>query len=374
MTLDDIQCDYNCAISVEDYRLNVKKSSTKSSSKFPSTRPVRTPQVARAGTVCAVFSAFRKLDDQLRKRTETLMKGVNFPPLYRRRALFCADKRTEFNGTRARDLDKYINVLTINPQFVAFHVSAVTSQPLKSFVGFNSGFGANANYNQQDATLRPSSSILASSTVVQATASVMGDDDDDFRSVSMSESSGRAWNVSAAKGSVAESEVITPEIDIQRAQMKEQLVKMGLVGVGMPPNGSCLLHCIVYEMYPLQCLKYYPDAMTVVNVGAADGMAPRRVAAAQILRVKLMEYALKNVHELAGFLMQDEDDVRERYECFRDTPDEQATTAELYAVASMFNLELVLISNDENFQIDPVVPVEGLPSVREGLRRTVTLG
>eukprot|EP00644_Phytophthora_capsici_P012822 jgi/Phyca11/503874/fgenesh2_kg.PHYCAscaffold_5_\ len=87
-----------------------------------------------------------------------------------------------------------------------------------------------------------------------------------------------------------------------------------------------------------------------------------------------MEYALEHIKELAGFLMQDEEDVRERYETFRDTSDEQATTAELYAVASMFNIELVLISNDESFQIDPVLPVEGLPSVREGPRRTVTLG
>ncbi|KAI9919671.1 hypothetical protein PsorP6_017327 [Peronosclerospora sorghi] len=120
---------------------------------------------------------------------------------------------------------------------------------------------------------------------------------------------------------MAESVVITPEIDIQRVHMEEQLVKMGLVGVGMPPDGSCLLHCIIYGVYPLQCLKDYPAAMTVVNVGAADGMVPRRVAADQFLRVKLMEYALKH-----------------------------------------------------NFQIDPVVPVEGLPSVREGSRRTITLG
>ncbi|KAI9919674.1 hypothetical protein PsorP6_017328 [Peronosclerospora sorghi] len=66
------------------------------------------------------FYAFRKLDDQLRKRTATLLKGVKFPPLYRRRALFRADKSTEFIGTRARDLDNYINVLTLKPQFVAF--------------------------------------------------------------------------------------------------------------------------------------------------------------------------------------------------------------------------------------------------------------
>lgn len=114
--------------------------------------------------------------------------------------------------------------------------------------------------------------------------------------------------------------------------------------------------------------------MTVVNVGAADGLAPRRVAAAQCLRLKLMEYALAHCTTLAHFLLQDEEEVRERFETFRNTPDEQATIAEVYAAASMFNIELVLISNDASFQIDPVVPIEGLPAVRDGPRRTVTLG
>ncbi|GLE10563.1 hypothetical protein PINS_up022709 [Pythium insidiosum] len=156
--------------------------------------------------------------------------------------------------------------------------------------------------------------------------------------------------------------------------MEEQLHKFGLMGVGMPPDGSCLLHCVVYEMYPLQCLRDYPPGMTVVNVGAADGVAPRRVAAAHLLRIRLSEYAMDHVEILAKFLMQDADDLRERYETFRDTPDEQATIAELYAIASMFNIQIVLITNDESFKIDPVQPIEGLPSVREGAMRTVTLG
>ncbi|CAI5700350.1 hypothetical protein KXD40_006251 [Peronospora effusa] len=457
MTPDDIQGDYTCAIRVEDYRLSTKKAEYKVvvQLSFYSSRAHATGHTS--WHIWRSFSAFRKLDEQLRKRNATLMKGVKFPPLYRRKALFRVDKSPEFLGARARELDNYVNVVTHKPQLVAFHLAAVSSQTLKGFVGFNSGFGANADYDQQDVNLRPSSSMLASQAVVQATASVMGDDDDDFRSVSsistvssinstasdyrwsgtgfigsqsfarhnvpqlqmgggrtsfassqgsfagsigpgslggsigpgssrgswfpasstMSDTSGRASMASVSSGSMmamTAPDVINPELDMQRAKMEDQLVQMGLVGVGMPPDGSCLLHCIVYEMYPLQCLRDYPASMTVVNVGAADGMAPRRVAAAQFLRVKLMEYALEHIKSLAGFLMQDEEDVQEQYTTFRDTPDEQATTAELYAVASMFNIELVLISNDESFQIDPVLPVEGLPSVREGPRRTVTLG
>lgn len=170
------------------------------------------------------------------------------------------------------------------------------------------------------------------------------------------------------------SDPIVPELDLQRAKMETVLVHMGLVGVGMPPDGSCFLHCIVYEMYPLQCLVNYPAGMTVVNVGAADGLAPRRVAAAQYLRFQLMEYALAHCPQLAHFLLQDEAEVRDHFETFQTTPDEQATIAEVYAAASMFNIELVLISNDASFQIDPVVPIEGLPAVRDGPRRTVTLG
>ncbi|KAG6611153.1 uncharacterized protein IUM83_15858 [Phytophthora cinnamomi] len=452
MTPDDIQGDYTCDVRVEDYRLSSKKAEYKVvvQLSFYSSRAHATGRTS--WHIWRSFSAFRKLDEQLRKRSAALMKGVKFPPLYRRKALFRVDKSPEFLGARARELDNYVNVVTHKPQLVAFHLAAVSSQTLKSFVGFNSGFGANAEYDQQDASLRPSSSILASPAVVQATASVMGDDDDDFRSVSssstvssfastasdyrwsgtgfvgsqsfarhtvpqvgaagrtsfassrssfagnsfggsmgpgssrgswfpassaVSDTSGRASMASVSRGSMmamTAPDIITPELDMQRAKMEDQLVQTGLVGVGMPPDGSCLLHCIVYEMYPLQCLREYPAGMTVVNVGAADGMAPRRVAAAQFLRVKLMDYALEHIKALSGFLMQDEEDVRERYETFRDTPDEQATTAELYAVASMFNIELVLISNDESFQIDPVLPVNGLPSVREGPRRTVTLG
>lgn len=454
MTPDDIQGDYTCAVSVDDYRI-AKKAEYKVvvQLSFYSSRAHATGRTS--WHIWRSFSAFRKLDEQLRKRSAALMKGVKFPPLYRRKALFRADRSPEFLGSRTRELDNYMNVVTHKPQLVAFHLAAVASQTLKSFVGFNQGFGANAEYDQQDVNLRPSSSILASPAVVQATASVMGDDDDDFRSVSSSstvssfastasdyrwsgtgfvgsqsfarhtvppvpemggrpsfggsfggsfgpgnsfgpgssrgswfpassgvrgsvaDTTGRASMASVSRGSMMSMtapDVITPELDMQRAKMEDQLVQLGLVGVGMPPDGSCLLHCIVYEMYPLQCLTDYPATMTVVNVGAADGVAPRRMAAAQFLRVKLMEYALEHVAKLSAFLMQDEEDVRERYETFRDTPDEQATTAELYAVASMFNIELVLISNDESFQIDPVLPVEGLPSVREGPRRTVTLG
>ncbi|TDH66662.1 hypothetical protein CCR75_000842 [Bremia lactucae] len=436
MMPDDIQGNYLCRISVDDYRLSSKKTEYKVVVQL-SFYSTRAHAVGRTSWhIWRSFSAFRKLDEKLRKRNTALMKGVKFPPLYRRRALFRVDKSPEFLGARMRELDSYINMVSQHPQLVAFHLAAVSSQTVKSFVGFNVGFGANAEYEQRESQLRPSASILASPAIIQATASVMGDEDDDFRSVSScstvssfaSTTSDYRWSGTGfigsqsfvrhtvpqgsgsvtstnSRGSLAHSmgpgsssgswfpassalyergstsmtalsapDVIIPELDLQRAKMEDQLMSLGLVGVGMPPDGSCLLHCIVYEMYPLQCLRDYPASMTVVNVGAADGMAPRRIAAAQYLRRQLMEYALTHSTKLALFLMQDEVDVRDRYETFRDTQDEQATTAELYAVASMFNVELVLISNDHNFNIDPVVPIEGLPSVRDGPRHTVTLG
>lgn len=461
MTPEEIQGDYKCAVTVEDYRVN-KKAEFKVvvHISFYSSR-THSPG-STSWHIWRSFSAFRKLDEQLRKRNSAHLKGIKFPPLYRRKAFFRTNLSADFLETRMRELDNYMGMVVRSPSLVAFHVMSIQSQTLKAFVGFANGFGSNAYYEQQDAALRPSVSILASADAIamSATASVMGDDDDDFRSVSSSStissvtssnsgdyrwsgtgfvgsnsyqrhtvpagtgmngmSNGMGFGTSNSFGgvtatgaqggrgswfpvsggsnttttsisegngmrpsialsrssmmSVTPSDIITPELDMQRARMEEQLMTYDLMGVGMPPDGSCLLHCIVYEMFPLQCLRDYPSSMTVVNVGAADGMAPRRMAAAQYLRLKLMDYALDHVETLAAFLMQDVEDLRERYEVFREAPDEQATTAELYAAASMFNIEIVLISNDESFTIDPVLPVEGLPSVREGPIRTVTFG
>lgn len=461
MTPEEIQGDYTCAVTVEDYRVN-KKAEFKVvvHIAFYSSRTHSTGSTS--WHIWRSFTAFRKLDEQLRKRNSAHLKGIKFPPLYRRKAFFRTHLSADFLETRMRELDNYMGVVVRSPPLVAFHVMSIQSQTLKAFVGFTNGFGSNAYYDQQNAALRPSVSILASADAIamSATASVMGDDDDDFRSVSSSStissvtssnagagdyrwsgtgfvgsnsyqrhtvpangaSNGMSFStnsnsfggVSAAQGggrgswfpvsggggnttmttsisegngmrpsialsrnsmmSVTPSDIITPELDMQRARMEEQLMTLDLMGVGMPPDGSCLLHCVVYEMFPLQCLRDYPSSMAVVNVGAADGMAPRRMAAAQYLRLKLMDYALDHVEPLAAFLMQDVEDLRERYEVFREAPDEQATTAELYAAASMFNIEIVLISNDESFTIDPVMPVAGLPSVREGPIRTVTFG
>lgn len=459
MTPEEIQGDYKCAITVEDYRVN-KKAEFKVvvHISFYSSRTHSTG--SSSWHIWRSFTAFRKLDEQLRKRNSAHLKGIKFPPLYRRKVLFRTNLSADFLETRMRELDNYLSMVVRSPPLVAFHVMSIQSQTLKGFIGFSNGFGSNPYYEQQDAALRPSSSILASpnALAMSATASVMGDDDDDFRSVSSSSTmssiassssdyrwsgtgfvgsnsytrhtvpaassgsmhnlaynntsnsfggiaappggrgswfpvSGSTSNTTATQSisegngmrpsialsrssmmSITPSDVITPELDMQRAQMEEQLMKLDLVGVGMPPDGSCLLHCVVYEMFPLQCLRDYPSSMTIVNVGAADGMAPRRMAAAQFLRLKLMDYALEHVEQLAAFLMQDVEDLRERYESFREAPDEQATTAELYAAASMFNIEIVLISNDESFTIDPVLPVAGLPSVREGPLRTVTFG
>ncbi|DAZ93535.1 TPA: hypothetical protein N0F65_000151 [Lagenidium giganteum] len=447
MTPEEIQGDYRCSIAIEDYRVN-KKAEYKVVVRLSFYSSRAHSIGSTSWHIWRPFGAFRKLDEQLRKRNSAHMKGIKFPPLYRRRFIFRTHLNAEFLETRMRELDTYMSMVVRSPQLVAFHIMSIQSQSLKAFIGFTNGFGSNPHYEAQNSALRPSISILASPAVaMSATASVMADDDDDYKSVSsmssmssmnsvsstISSSADYRWSgtgfvgtssfvrhtVPAAgpaagnsfanpgmrssfypvssnsitesrRGSVSlsrnsmptrnsmaamtPSDVITPELDIQRAKMEEELLKMDLAGVGMPPDGSCFLHCVVYEMYPLLCLRDYPSSMMVVNVGAADGMAPRRVAAAQHLRVKLMQYALDHVDKLASFLMQEAEDLKERYETFRDTPDEQATIAELYAASSMFNIELQLITNDENFKIDPVMPVAGLPSVREGPFKTITLG
>lgn len=467
MTPEEIQGDYTCTLNVEDFRIN-KKAEYKLVVRI-SFYSSRTHSVGSTSWhIWRTFTAFRKLDEQLRKRNAAHLKGIKFPPLYRRRSLFRSNMNVEFLERRTRELDTYITMVAKSPSLVAFHVMSVQSQTMKTFVGFSSGFGSNLHYEEQDAALRPSMSILAPPELaaLRDTQSVMGDDDDDFRSVSSTSTftsvassnysvatphgeyrwSGtgfvgtnsfvrpppqegidpmaltpssnnssftgmgmgprRSSAVSVRRGSwfptteaivenvatpsgamrpsvtmarnslmaVTPSNIITPELDMQRAKMEEQLFKCDLMGVGMPPDGSCLLHCVVYEMFPLQCLRDYPSTMAVVNVGAADGVAPRRVAAATLLRTRLGDFAIEHVEALAAFLMQDVEDLQERYETFRDTPDEHATIAELYAVASMFNIRIELITNDESFHIDPVMPVEGVPSVREGALRTVTLG
>ena len=160
--------------------------------------------------------------------------------------------------------------------------------------------------------------------------------------------------------------------------MELELRAAGLQGVGMPPDGSCFLHCLVYELFPMkwECFFEYPANMSMVNVGSADGVAPRRMAAAAKLRTELSLFALEHVDALSAFLMTPVDELKTRYQTFGDCIDEQATVAELYAAATMLNLEIVLITNDTAFQIDPVLPVPDLPSVREAgsSRHTVTLG
>ncbi|RHY20024.1 hypothetical protein DYB25_009850 [Aphanomyces astaci] len=173
-------------------------------------------------------------------------------------------------------------------------------------------------------------------------------------------------------------EVTDPEVERERGKMELELRSAGLQGVGMPPDGSCLLHCLVYELFPLKwdCFKTYPAAMSMVNVGSADGIAPRRMQAAAQLRTDLAAFALANIDALGTFLMTSTEDLTNRYTTFGNVPDEQATVAELYAAATMLDLEIVLVTNDPAFHIDPVVPVDGIPSIRGGgdTRRTIVLG
>nr|CCA15776.1 conserved hypothetical protein [Albugo laibachii Nc14] len=432
MTPEEIEGDYKCSLKIEEFRIR-KKAEYKIIVQISFFSSRSRGIGSTSWHIWRSFGKFRKLDELLRKRNPSHMKGIQFPPLYRRRSIIRSHLREDFLEMRMRELDTYLRMVLQSPSVIAFHVSLPQSQTLKTFIGFVSGFGMNAEY--EPSNVHPSMSKLTSSSLManMHSASVVADDDDDFRSVASSTYSSNSssfgnsavyrWSGTGFQGYGIQSERVsnqrtssfassyshpsstkstfgrknilllstnrnsgrmdvygeamgeTPhESEQQRAKMERELYKVDMVGVGMPPDGSCLLHCIVYEMYPLQCLKDYPTSMTIVNVGAADGMAPRRIAAARYLRVKLMEYALEHLQQLASFLHQKEDELRMRYESFRDTPDEQATTAELYAASSMFNIEIVLISNNESFKIEPVTPVAGLPSSREGTRRTVTFG
>ncbi|KAL0583859.1 hypothetical protein ABG067_006303 [Albugo candida] len=432
MTPEEIEGGYKCSLKIEEYRIR-KKAEYKIFVQLSFFSSRSHGHGSTSWHIWRSFGKFRKLDELLRKRNPSHMKGIQFPPLYRRRLIIRSHLREDFLEMRMRELDTYLRMVIQSPSVVAFHMSSPQSQTLKTFIGFVSGFGMNAQY--EPSNVRPSMSQLTACPTMAytQTASVVADDDDDFRSVasstysSISSSFGNSavyrWSgtgfqgysthperiinarrnyhvssyshPSSARSSFGRNDTLslssnrnfsrtdaygecvgemTHESEVQRARMERELYKVELVGVGMPPDGSCLLHCIVYEMYPLQCLKDYPTSMTIVNVGAADGMAPRRIAAARYLRVKLMEYGLKHLKQLASFLHQKEDELRLRYEAFRDIPDEQATTAELYAASSMFNIEIVLISNNESFKIEPVTPIAGLPSSREGTRRTVTFG
>ncbi|OQR81691.1 hypothetical protein THRCLA_11505, partial [Thraustotheca clavata] len=390
------------------------------------------------------FSMFRTLDAQLRKRNTNHMKGIKFPPLYRRRTLFRTHLQPTFLEGRRAELDAYMKLVGKSPEAVAFHVTSIESQSLKTFVAYVNGFGQNIVEQPRSADGRTGAGLFQRPKPVVATQSLsanyrwsgtgfLGSNQlkpdanrlgDSFVPInpqqfnqsyiqrqsiagasagfvpppSMRSSTNSIGPLLAALESTRSTESlhkvpedpnekltavtapvhINPIVERERGKMELELRSSGLQGVGMPPDGSCFLHCLVFDLFPLKwdCFAEYPSAMTMVNVGSADGMAPRRMAAAAKLRTELSLFAIEHVEVLASFLMTPEDELRQRFQTFGDTIDEQATVAELYAAASMFNLEIILITNDPSFQIDPVLPVAKIPSIRgeDSIRQPITLG
>jgi hypothetical protein len=108
---------------------------------------------------------------------------------------------------------------------------------------------------------------------------------------------------------------VNPIVERERGKMELELRSFGLQGVGMPPDGSCFLHCLIYELFPLKwnCFEQYPSHMSMVNVGAADGVAPRRMEAAAMLRKEISTFGKMHVRPLSAFLHTPEDELAQRY-------------------------------------------------------------
>ncbi|CAK4610645.1 hypothetical protein LEN26_017064 [Aphanomyces euteiches] len=420
----DTSRPYTCEVNVDDVRVLQKAEyEVKVRCTFFS-ESLRSKCMA-TWSVWRSFSAFRLLDAQLRKRSPTHMKGIKFPPLHRQRTLFRTHLDPQFLEARRADLDTYMSMVTAAPAFVTFHITSIEAQSLKSFLSYTGGFGQNITLVPSSADGRhstflerpkpaPTSQSLTASYRWSGTGFIGGQHLKGGNSIVMRNSSSSSFvpvapqqfNQNYAERqsfaqrniplsaptrqsvpteeespplmAVTVPDVVDPVVEQERGKMELELRSAGLQGVGMPPDGSCFLHCLIYELLPLKwpCFAEYPAAMAMVNVGSADGVAPRRIKAAAKLRTELSAFGLDNVDALSTFLLTPRDELVERYTLFGSRSDEQATVAELYAAASMFDLEIVLITNDSAFHIDPVVPVTGVPSIRgpASYRRTIVLG
>ncbi|KAF0683961.1 Aste57867_24042 [Aphanomyces stellatus] len=423
----DTSRPYSCEVHVDDVRViqkaeyEVKVTCTFFSDSMRS-------KCTATWSVWRSFSAFRLLDSQLRKRSEKHMKGIKFPPLHRQRTLFRTHLEPTFLETRRAELDTYLSMVTAAPAFVTFHITSIEAQSLKSFVAYSSGFGQNvtvvpssadagrhSTFAERPIRPRPPTSQSLTANYRWSGTGFLGGQQLKGGNLSMRANGGsgfvpiapQQFNQSVVErqsfaqrhstpqaiqrqpafpeeeedasklSAVTVPDVVDPEVELERGKMELELRSAGLQGVGMPPDGSCFLHCLIYELFPLkwQYFMDYPSTMTMVNVGSADGVAPRRMKAAAKLREDLSAFALEHVDMLSAFLMTPKDELTDRYRAFGSSPDEQATVAELYAAATMFDLELVLVTNDPAFHIDPVTPVDGVVGVRgQSYRKSVVLG
>ncbi|EQC27621.1 hypothetical protein SDRG_14670 [Saprolegnia diclina VS20] len=441
----DASKPYACDVTVEDVRITTKAEyqvvvrvsffSERTRSRCTST-----------WSVWRTFSMFRSLDQQLRKRNANHMKGIKFPSLHRRRTFFRTHLQPSFLDARRVELEAYMKLVVQSPDVVAFHVTSIESQSLKTFVAYVNGFGQNITEQPRSADGRAGGGMFQRPKPNVASMSLsanyrwsgtgflggnqlkpdMNRANDSFVPInpqqfnqsfmqrqSIAGASAGFVPPPSARSSVGGTSAapliaalesarandslhkvpedpnekltavtvpvhVNPIVEKERGKMELELRAAGLQGVGMPPDGSCFLHCLVYELFPMkwECFLEYPANMSMVNVGSADGVAPRRMAAAAKMRTELSLFALEHVDALSAFLMTPVNELKTRYQTFGDCIDEQATVAELYAAATMLNLEIVLITNDTAFQIDPVLPVPDVPSVREAgsSRHTVTLG
>jgi hypothetical protein len=150
-----------CEITVDDVRIRFRKAEYQVVVRmtFHSNKSFRSKYIS-TWCIWRSFSAFRALDAQLRKRNTVHMKGIQFPPLYLRRRLFRTHLQPKFLETRRKSLDTYMTMVTQNPATVAFHVTSLESQSLKSFVSFTSGFVQNIVQQPTSANARSSNQPL----------------------------------------------------------------------------------------------------------------------------------------------------------------------------------------------------------------------
>lgn len=400
MEVEDVGRDYECFVSVVEYRISENvEYCVCVEIQFVSER---THTLAKTDwKVWYRFSKFRELDKHLRRRGKSRMKGIRFPRLYARRKwndlLLNQNKALEedFLQKRLQDLQFYMTLITHTVVPLDFHhrYASTLTRLLQSFIQFDTHFGKQGTYGlMMEPKDRIHSARMNEERIEKRKASLSDSNAryesyrwsgtgfhhyhhlDNSRPSSSTMDNNAAFRNQDTLPSIAPHEN-TCALRKQRIHMETELKKVGRIGVGMPPDGSCFLHCVVYELFPLKRMPNYPSEITPnVAIGIVDGQAPRRIQAANHLRQQLADYGIQHVEKIAPFLMQSRKELLERYQCFQNNTNEQATIAELYVAASMFRIELHLVSNDPDFSIEPVVPIPQLPPLSNWSTLKVTFG